>query len=173
MTPFLTIRRVIRLCFFAFICSTALGAMAADRKLEACLIWGTNEDKSPNPTHKPLSGDLAKKLREMPLKWKNYFEVSRQVLAINTTNYNKVVMSKKCYIEVKDKGGNNVTVKLYGEGKQVNRVDKPLPKGEVLTLGGDAKDNNAWFITLRPVSSDSKALEGKKEPVIARPAAPK
>ena len=164
---------MIRLWFFALICGTALGAIAADRKLEACLIWGTNEDKSPNPNHKPLSGELAKKLREMPLKWKNYFEVNCQVFTINTTNYSKVVMSKKCYIEVKDKGANNVTVKLYGEGKQVNRVDKPLPKDEVLTLGGDAKDNNAWFITVRPVTGESKALEGKREPVIAKPAAPK
>ena len=173
MTSFLTIRRMIRLGFPTLVWATTFGAIAADRKMEACLIWGTNEDKSPNPSHKPLSGDLAKKLREMPLKWKNYFEVNCQVFAISTTNYSKVVMSKKCYIEVKDKGANNVTVKLYGDGKQVNRVDKPLPKGEVLTLGGDAKDNNAWFITVRPLNSESKALDAKKEPVIAKPASPK
>jgi hypothetical protein len=149
-------------------------AQAADRKMEARLIWGTNEEKSPDAKHKLLDGDLAKKLREMPLKWKNFFEVNRQVFTINTTNYTKVVMSKKCTIEVKDKGGNNVTVKVYGEGKQVNRSDKPLPKGEVLTIGGDAKDNNAWFITVRPVNGDVKSTEPKKEPikdpVIAKPA---
>lgn len=145
-------------------------AVAADRKLEARLIWGTNEAKSPDANHKPLDGELARKLREMPLKWKNFFEVNRQSFSVNTTNYTKVVMSKKCYIEVKDKGGNNVTVKIYGEGKQVNRVDKPLPKGEVLTIGGDAKDNNAWFITVRAVNSDTKALPPKSEPAIARPA---
>jgi hypothetical protein len=78
-------------------------------------------------------------------------------------------MSKQCSIQVKDKGGNNVTVKLYGQGKQVNRVDKPLPKGEVLTIGGDAKDNNAWFITVRPLS-EPKSLEQKKEPALAKPA---
>jgi len=144
-------------------------ASAAERKMEARLIWGTNEDKSPNPNHKPLDGDLARKLREMPLKWKNYFEVNRQTFTINTTNYTKVVMSKQCYIEVKDKG-DKVTVKLYGQGKQVNRVDKPLPKGEVLTLGGDAKDNNAWLITVRPLNGESKSLETKREPAIAKPA---
>jgi len=47
----------------------------------------------------------------------------------------------------------------------------PLPKGEVLTIGGDAKDNNAWFITVRPVNVDPKALEQKKEPALAKPAA--
>jgi len=138
--------------------------------MEARLIWGTNEGKSPNPSHKPLDGELAKKLRDMPLKWKNFFEVNRVVFTINDKVYTNIVMSKKCSIEVKDKGGNNVTVKLYGDGKQVNRVDKPLPKGEVLTIGGDAKDNNAWFITVRPLNNDSKSLDLKKEPAIAKPA---
>src|SRR5215203_5226056 len=173
MTPSLITRRMIRLGFATLAFASAIGAFGADRKMEARLIWGTNEEKSPNTDHKPLDGELAKKLREMPLKWKNYFEVNRQVFTISTTNYSKVVMSKQCYIEVKDKGANNVTVKLYGQGKQVNRVDKPLPKNEVLTIGGDARDKNAWFITVRPVNGDSKALEATKEPIIAKPANPK
>jgi hypothetical protein len=174
MTPSLITRRTFRLGFAALVFATTLGAvLAAERKMEARLIWGTNEDKSPNPNHKPLDGELAKKLREMPLKWKNFFEVNRHVFTINDQYYTNIVMSKKCSIEVKDKGGNNVTVKLYGDGKQVNRVDKPLPKGEVLTIGGDAKDNNAWFITVRPLNGDVKSLETKKEPALAKPAAPK
>jgi hypothetical protein len=173
MTTFFFMRRTVRLGFAALLCAAALGtAAAAERKMEARLIWGTNEEKSPNPNHKPLDGELAKKLRDMPLKWKNYFEVNKQVFVINDQHYTNVVMSKKCSIEVKDKGANNVTVKLYGEGKQVNRVDKPLPKGEVLTIGGDAKDNNAWLITVRPVTGDTKSLEKKNDPSIAKPAPP-
>jgi len=157
--------------FVALVLMASLGAAeAADRKLEARLIWGTNEEKSPDASHKLLDGELAKKLSEMPLKWKNFFEVNRQVFSINTTNYAKVVMSKKCYIEVKDKGANNVTVKVYGDGKQVKRVDKPLPKGDVLTIGGDAKDNNAWFLTVRPVGAEAKSIAPKAEPIIAKPA---
>jgi hypothetical protein len=167
-------RRAVRLGLAAIIFAAMPGvATAADRKIEARLIWGTNEEKSPDDKHKRLDDDLAKKLRSMPLKWKNFFEVNRQVFTINTNAYTTVVMSKKCTIEVKDKG-DKVTVKLYGEGKQVNRVDKPLPKGEVLTLGGDAKDNNAWFITVRQVNGDVKSADPKKEPakepVIAKPA---
>ena len=62
-------------------------------------------------------------------------------------------------------------ITVYGDGKQVKRVDKPLPKGDVLTIGGDAKDNNAWFLTVRPVNSETKsAVPAKPEPVIAKPA---
>ncbi len=171
-TPHL-LRRLIRLGFatvaFTVMVSTAA---AADRKMEARLVWGTNADKSPEASHKKLDGDLAKKLGEMPLKWKNFFEVNRQPFTINTTNYTKVVLSKKSYIEVKDKGGNNVTVKLYGDGKPATRVDRPLPKGEVLTIAGDAKDNNAWFIIVRSVPDPKSTSEPKKDVVIAKPAAP-
>src|SRR5882724_7230485 len=136
MMPSLITRRWIRLGFSTLVFSATLcAAVAAERKMEARLIWGTNEEKSPDPKHKPLDGELAKKLHEMPLKWKNFFEVNRVVFTIHTNAYTNIVMSKQCAIEVKQKEGNNVTVKLYGQGKQVNRVDKPLPKGEVLTLG--------------------------------------
>src|SRR5882672_6940691 len=129
MTIPLFMRRTIRLGLVALAVSTMLcAAVAAERKVEARLIWGTNEEKSPDPKHKPLDGELAKKLHEMPLKWKNFFEVNRHVFTINTNAYTNVVMSRQCSIEVKDRG-DKVTVKLYGQGKQVNRVDKPLPKG--------------------------------------------
>ncbi len=166
-----SIRRMIRLGFVALAFSLMLcSAVAAERKIEARLIWGTNDDKSPDPKHKLLDGELAKKLHQMPLKWKNFFEVHRQVFTITDTNYTKITMSKKCSIEVKDKGANNVTVKVYGDGTQVRRVDKPLPKGEMLTIGGDAKDNNAWFITVRPLNGEPKTAAPVKDPVIAKPA---
>src|SRR5687767_7214152 len=79
--------------------SMLCGAAAAERKLEARLIWGTNDEKSPNPKHKRLEGAVAKKLQELPFKWKNYFEVTRTNFAINDREYKKIVMSEKCYIE--------------------------------------------------------------------------
>lgn len=164
MIPSLSKCRSLRLGFCALIFSAMLcAAVAAERKMEARLVWGTNADKSPDASHKPLDEDIARKLRQMPLKWKNFFEVERKVFTINDQRYTNIVMSKQCYIEVKDKGGNNVTVKLYGHGKPVNRVDKPLPVGEMLAIGGDDKNNSAWFIIVRPVTGDAKASEPKKE----------
>src|SRR5690242_12336102 len=72
-------RRAFRLGFAAVVSCALCGlASAAERKLEARLIWGTNDEKSPNASHKKLEGEMAKKLGEMPFKWKNYFEVNRQ-----------------------------------------------------------------------------------------------
>ena len=41
---------------------------------------------------------------------------------------------------------------------------------KLLTIGGDARNNSAWFITLRPVNVETKSLDQKKEPAIAKPA---
>ena len=164
-------RRIFRLGFVSLALAAAGAAVtAAERKMEARLIWGTNEKTSPDPKHRPLDRELAQKLQDMPLKWTNYFEVNRQVFTINDREYTNVVMSKQCSIQVKDKGTNNVTVKVIGQGKEVNRVNKPLPRGEVLTIGGDARNNSAWFITVRPVNVETRTLEQKKEPAIAKPA---
>jgi hypothetical protein len=153
MIQTLPTRRIVRQALVALTLLAGLVAsIAADRQIEARLIWGTNEGKSPDPAHKPLEGDLAKKLRDLPFKWTNYFEVNRRVFAINDKVYTNIVMSKQCEIALKDKGNNNITVKLFGQGKEVKRVDKPLPKGEVLTIGGDDKNNSAWLITVRPLN---------------------
>ena len=170
MTSFLSTRRLIRLGFVSLVCAATCGAgLAAERKMEARLIWGTDAASSPDPKHKPLDRDLAKKLRDMPLKWTNYFEVNRTNFTINDREYTNIVMSKQCSIQVKEKGTNTVTVKLIGQGKQISHVDKPLPRGEVLTIGGDAKNNSAWFIMVRPLNGEIRSLEQKKEPAIAKP----
>jgi hypothetical protein len=131
-------------------------AVAAERPLEARLVWGTNHEKPDDPKVKPLEGTLAKKLRNLPLKFTNYFEVNRQAFTINDQDYKKVEMSKQCYIEVKDKGENRITVKLYGEGKLVNRVDQPLPKGETLGIAGNSRDGGAWLVIVQPVEPAAK-----------------
>jgi hypothetical protein len=57
-------------------------------------------------------------------------------------------------------------------------VDKPLPKGEVLTIGGDDKNNSAWLITVRPLNGDPKSSDPNKgkpvdpKPALAKPEAP-
>lgn len=123
---------------------------AADTKVEARLIWGTNDEKSPNPDHKKVDDALAKKLKAMPFKWNNFFEVNRTNFTLVSTNYTKVVMSKQCSIDVKDSGKAGIKVKIYGQGKEMSRIEKsPLPKSEILAIAGDSKNESAWLITLK------------------------
>ncbi len=152
------------------LCSNLALARAAELKLEAILVWGTNDEKSPDPGHKPVDPALAKKLGNLPFKWKNYFVINRRVFTANDRDYSTNEMSKKCTIAVKDGGNSMVKVKMTGDGREWHRQVKPLPKGETVIIGGDDKDQSAWMVVLR--HADPKAPESKK-PVDLPQLAPK
>lgn len=124
-------------------------APAADLKLQAQLVWGTNDGKSPDPKHKPVDESVRKKLKELPLKWSNYFEVNRVNLSVSPAAAKKVPMSDKCQLEVRSLGGDNVEVCLFGKGEQVVKRKQALPKGEILVLGGNAPNSTAWLVIVK------------------------
>lgn len=122
---------------------------AADLKLEAQLIWGTNDTKSPDPTHKAVDPDTQKKLKSLPFKWASYFEVNRQRFAVSGNATKKLSMSKECEILVRNCGTGSVEVTLFGKGERVGKITQALPKGELLVTGGNAANFTAWFVVLR------------------------
>ena len=120
-------------------------------KLEAHLIWGTNDKDSPDPKHKPVTEEVRKKLRELPLKWTNYFEVNHKQLSIPVASLKKEALSDKCAVEVKNLGQSKVQVSLFGKGEQVVKRTQDLPTGETLVLGGNAPNATAWFVLVKRV----------------------
>ncbi|MCX8154855.1 MAG: hypothetical protein N3J91_00140 [Verrucomicrobiae bacterium] len=124
-----------------------LTVQAAELKLEIVLIWGSNEEKSPDPTHKPLTGEMAKRLSKV-FKWKHYFEVNKINETIPNRGTKKIRVSPKCDIEITELEGSSVEVKLYGEGKLINKSVKQLAKGEYFVLAGEDKNETAWFIMI-------------------------
>ena len=144
---------IIRPVFFALgmLLVTALTAsvQAGELKLEAILIWGTNDEKSPDPDHKAVDPKLARKLKKLPFKWKNYFEVNRSKFTLAEDQTQKIELSKECKIKVRNLGKNNVEVQLYGKGELVSKISQCLTKDECLVTGGNAANLTAWFVMLR------------------------
>ncbi len=129
---------------------TELG-QGAEQKFEVQLIWATNDQKSPNPKHKPVTPEIRKKLDELPLKWEHYFEVNRKQFVMAKGGRNKADLSDKCSVEIKDLEGNQVEVTLFDKtGKAVFGRKQPLPQGEILLLSGNAPDKTAWFVAVKP-----------------------
>jgi hypothetical protein len=126
----------------------AASAPAGEVKFEAVLVWGTNDDKSPDPSHKPVSASLAKRLKDF--KWTHYFEVARKNIAVGKDE-KRVPMSKDCTIAIKvlDKG--QVEVTLIGKGKTVGTIKKELKKDGCLVTGGNASNSTGWFIVIKRV----------------------
>ena len=132
---------------FCLVLSIVLQAMAAELKVEAKLIWGTNDEKSPNPAHTPVDQTTAERLRKV-FKWKNYFVVNRQTKAVPSRGSTRFELSKKCTVEVTELEGPKVEVKLIGDGKEVHRTVKSLAKGEWFAYAGEDKGENAWFVII-------------------------
>jgi hypothetical protein len=130
--------------------SSAAGAGTGDMKLEAQLVWGTNDKKSPNPDVKPVEADVQKKLAELPLRWTNYFEINRKQFDVPGGKFGKTSLSEKCAVEVKSLGGKKVEVVWLGKkGEVVGKQSQPLTKGEMLVLGGNAPNSTCWLVTLK------------------------
>lgn len=141
-------RRAAR-CFLALLllAGSNFDALAANLKLEAKLIWGTDDAKSPNPDHKEVDPATRDKLRKV-FKWKNYFVVNRVVKEVPNRASNKFELSKQCMIEIKELEGPRVEVKLIGEGKEVHKTIKTIAKGESVIYSGDDKNQSAWFVII-------------------------
>src|SRR2546425_8688076 len=100
-----------------FLAVGQLGAQAGDLKLETQLLWGTNDRTSPDPKHKPVEADIAKKLKELPLKWAHYFVVKRIGFEVPPGGAKRVPLSEKCELEVKDLGRSKIEVTHFGKGQ--------------------------------------------------------
>ena len=134
---------------FLLVATAGAQVQAGEIKLEAQLIWGTKDEKSPDPAHKAVDPKIEKKLKKLPFKWQHYFEVNRKAFSVAQGETNKVVMSKDCEIKVRYAGKDAVELQLYGKGECVGRISQLLPKGELLVAGGNAANFTSWFVVLR------------------------
>jgi len=128
----------------------ALSASAADLTLEAHLIWASNE--SSDPRYLPAPADLSGKLHQI-YKWNTYFEITNQIRSVPAKESRDFRMSDKCVLKIKNLGDSRIEVNCIGQGKQVSKGVHTVTPGQWVVLAGNAKNNTAWFISLRPVDA--------------------
>jgi len=119
-------------------------AFAANLKMEAKLVWGSNE---PSDKHKLVDAATGEKLQAI-FKWKYYYAINNVVADIPSRETRKLKMSDKCEVEIRELEGPKIEVTLIGKGKPVSKAVKQIVKGELITIGGDAENKSAWFIVL-------------------------
>jgi hypothetical protein len=125
-------------------------ALAGTMKLQAFLLWGTDDSKPPEgKAYKPVELDVRQKLKDLPLKWTNWFEVNRKEFITPGGGSSKVSVSDKCELVLTRSGDADVEVVLIGKGKEVVRRRQALPTGEMLVLGGNAPNSTAWLVVIK------------------------
>lgn len=124
-----------------------LAAATGDVRLVAELIWGTNGPKPDDTELRPIAPDLEKRLRRI-FKWRNYFEIERKVVVTRAPKPTQVQMSKECRLEILHLGGHEFEIQLFGKGVLVVKKRQRIVPGETVVLGGDDKNDDAWFVVL-------------------------
>ena len=152
-------RSAAQVLFFMFLLAGAAAASAADMKLDARLVWGTDDEKG-GPDCKPVDPELAAKLHGM-FKWKNYFEITNQAASIPLNKTKDLKMSDHCTIRVKNLGGSRVELSCIGEGKPVDKREETLTPPKWLVWGGNSKHDTAWFIGLRAEDANANKVISK------------
>ena len=126
------------------------GAHAAEMQLQVFLLWGTDDSKPPEgKAYKPVESDVRLKLKDLPLKWTNWFEVTRKDSKLAQGETKEVPISEKCKLILKRGVSHELEVTLIGKGKEVVKRRQSLPRGEMLVLGGNAPNSTAWLVVLK------------------------
>jgi hypothetical protein len=129
---------------FLLLTQSTSRAASPPNKIQVLLVWGTDTQS----TNKPVETDVKKKLKGLPLKWANYFEMNRTVLVVPLNGLAKADLSDKCAVEIKNLG-QMIQIGLIGQGQPVARYNQTLPKGEILAFGGNAPGENGWLVVLK------------------------
>src|SRR5690349_2097345 len=136
---------------FLTVLGASVPALAENIKVEAKLVWGTNDERDyqKDKGHKRVDAATTSKLRNL-FKWKNYWEVNTLTTNIPSRGTVALKMSEPCTIKVTELEGPKIELELIGKGKPITRAVKPLVKGELTTIGSEDKNNPdcAWFILI-------------------------
>src|SRR5258707_982512 len=86
---------------------TGVTARAADKdlKLEVQLVLGSNEVQT---NGKPVSPQVEKKLKRLPLKWQHYSVINSQQFSLAKSESKEIGLSSECQISVNNLGGERV-----------------------------------------------------------------
>jgi len=140
----------------ALVLSAGIARATEPLRVETLLLWGTNDAQSPDPKHKPVDGDLAKKLGNSPYRWKYYFEVNRKTNSIPAGDTKKnIQMSDHCALDIKNVGDGHVEVALSGDGKLLSMRKEPLKSDWPLIFSGAAKNDTAWLVVIKKVDASA------------------
>ena len=138
ITCFSTTRLVCAALVFLLLAGVTVQAAEGVLKLEAQLVVGSND---PQTKGTPVSPQIEKKLKRLPLKWGSYFVVSSQQFSVAKDEGKHLVMGGSEMI-VKNLGGERVELTLINRCK----ITQSLGKGQ--TLVTNVKDENS-FVVLR------------------------
>ena len=139
-----------------------MSTRAADLKLEAKLIWGSNDptDKVQHPSWLKTRNFLLDLHRIF--KWDNYYEINTKDVSIPQDENRHFADEREMQVGGKESRQQSHRSKLHRQRQASQPRNHSLPPGQWFTLGGNDKNNSAWFVVMRSTSTEPTTA-GKKD----------
>ena len=111
------------------------------------LVRGTETTQPPVPGCKPVGPKLAGTFRPV-FKWKSYWEMNRQQVALGPGQTTRVRLGNGREAEIDLRNPKQRKVAAFQNGQLVDRTISP--PGETMTIiGGNRDGKSVWFIVVR------------------------
>jgi hypothetical protein len=111
------------------------------------LVRGNDEAQPPVSGAKAIGPKLSKPLSS-GFRWKNYWEINRQEVAIAAGAKTKVALSKERAVEVDLSEPTKSTVTAFSNDNPVCVTTEPASKAMTI-IGAERGQRSAWFVVVR------------------------
>jgi hypothetical protein len=140
-----------RLLFTLVLVSLAINAAwsAEDHTitLYVQVIRGTDQEKPEDAAWKAIGPKLSKALSSV-FAWKHFWEVKRREVVVTKGKVPKIKVTPERDLEIELVKDGQAELRLYRKG-QLMRKMTVLISSKLSILGGDAAENEGWFIVVR------------------------
>jgi hypothetical protein len=123
------------------------------------LIRGSDVDSPPTPQARLIGAKLDRRLHDV-FKWKNYWEVKREIVTLKTGDKARKRMSKEREVEIALPGSRDMMVSIYADGKLTRKRQQSIDTVFYIAGGDDAAQ--PWFIVVRRDNPDASPDSGAK-----------
>jgi hypothetical protein len=125
----------------------AQGADASGVTFYVQLIRGSDVDAPPAPQARLIGPKLDHRLHDV-FKWKNYWEIKREVITLKTGAKIRKRMTANREIEIAWPSSRDMTVSIYTDGKMTRKREQSVDTAFYIA-GGDSDATQSWFIVVR------------------------
>jgi len=120
------------------------------------LIRGSDSEAPPTTEAHPVGAKLDHRLHDV-FRWKNYWEVKRETIAVNVGQTIRKHITPEREVELTVPASGNMTVAIYADGK-LTRKRKQSIDAAFYIAGGDNDGPQPWFIVVRRDNPDNQGL---------------
>lgn len=124
------------------------------------LICGSDATNAPSAQARLVGPKLDQRLHDV-FRWKNYWEMRRETVSLNTGGKVRRRVTTERDVEIAMPNDRYLTISIYNNGRLARRRQQSIDAAFYIA-GGDTSDAESWFIIVRRDNPDASPALGTK-----------